>query len=139
MAIFWPLVCFQRKQYCQYFPESRYASSGSMRASDGRDISGNFCDHHLQELHCNAHADNLIVLLFREGNTQYQLVTFVDFDMTFTKEQAVFVWTDPPQPDPEIVTFQFAAEFGSFVQDLAGITAVVSDVLTAVVARKQEL
>jgi hypothetical protein len=77
------------------------------------------------------------VLPIRECNGRYQLVARVDFDMAFTKEQAVSVWTDPPQSDPEIATFEFAAELGSFVRDLAGITAVVSGVSTAIAARKQ--
>jgi hypothetical protein len=101
---------------------------------------GTFCDHNLQELHCNAHTDNLIVLSDVFGAADgdpYQLVAPVDFDMAFAREQAVSVWADPPIPDPTMVTDQFSAEVGSFIQDLAGITAVIPGISTAIHVRDQ--
>jgi hypothetical protein len=98
---------------------------------------GTFCDHGLFDLHCNAHPDNLIVLPIRENISDYQLIAPVDFDMSFAKDQAVSVWTDPPEPDPSYVTSQFASELEMFVRFLSGMTAVIPGVSTGTFARKQ--
>jgi hypothetical protein len=73
----------------------------------------------------------------RVDENKYQLIAPVDVDMAFAKEQAVSIWSEPPCPDEEIATMQFGAEVGSFVQDLAGRTAIIPGVSTAIEIRKQ--
>ena len=103
-------------------------------------VWGTYVDHCLQELHCNAHTDNLIILppdSAKNPDGTYNVFAGVDFDMSFTAEQAVNFWEDPPRPDPEINTLHFATELGSFLADIGGLTATVNGVTSAFRAREQ--
>ena len=101
---------------------------------------GTFQDHNPMELHCNAHPDNLVVL---DRNTamnpdgSFQMLAPVDFDMSFRPEQTLNFWDNPPRPDPEMATNHYATEFGSFLEEIGGLTAVVPGVNTAIHARPQ--
>ena len=101
---------------------------------------GTYVDHCSEELHCNAHTDNLLILppeKAKNPDGTYNIFAAVDFDMSFTAEQAVNFWEDPPRPDPEITTWQFAAEVGSLLADIGGITATVEGISTAIHPREQ--
>ena len=101
-------------------------------------VWGTFTDHNLQELHCNAHTDNLVILEKTQNDDgSYQILAPVDFDMSFREEQAVNFWMDPAKPDRDMVRLQFGTEVGCFIDDVSGLTACIDGVSTAIHARKQ--
>lgn len=89
---------------------------------------GTYVDHQENELHCNAHCDNLVVLPPEKIIEYKQLVAPVDFDMAFTAECAINIWMDAFEPDPTMVTMNFAGEFENLFVDIAGSTAVLEGV-----------
>jgi hypothetical protein len=104
-------------------------------------IWGTFADHNPADIHCNAHTDNVVVLspdIGKRPDGKYQLLAPVDFDMAFTKDQAVAVFdVEEPKPDPDVQQSQVSFEVTQFIQDLGGMTAIEVGVSTAIQARPQ--
>ena len=99
---------------------------------------GSYQDHSDDGFLDNAHANNICVVpheLMDLGTGEYQLLFPTDFDMSFRKEQAVDVWSRPPQPDPSFVETIFSFEFGNMLRNIGGITAAIEGIATAMWAR----
>jgi hypothetical protein len=92
---------------------------------------GSYQDHSENGTLANSHADNLVVLpgdLMDLGDGRYQLLMPTDFDMSFKKEQCVFVDRPPPVPDPRLVELIFAFELGNMMKTISGYTAALNGV-----------
>lgn len=102
-------------------------------------VWGSFVDHNPHELHCNAHANNLIVLTKEQclAAGSLQIVAPVDFDMSFKKENSIDFYKKPPVPDPSVVTFNIPSEFTSMISDLGGFLACTENMSTAIKSRSQ--
>ena len=99
---------------------------------------GTYQDHFAGGMLCNAHADNIALVpehMMDLGDGRYQLLFPTDFDMSFRKEQAVDVWHDVPSPDPEFVEQIPPTEFSCMMSNMAGYTAALDKVATAISKR----
>lgn len=99
---------------------------------------GSYQDHTIDGMLDNAHANNICLLpkeLMDLKNGRYQLLLPTDFDMSFRRDQAVNVWVVPPIPDPGFVDHIFSTEFGNMMGNLAGYTAALEGVMTAISKR----
>ena len=89
---------------------------------------GSYKDHTDNGMLDNAHADNLVLLpwdLADLGQGKYQLLSGLDFDMSFRKEQSVNIWGEKPVPDEKLVSKIFSLEFSNMLLNLTGYTASV--------------
>lgn len=99
---------------------------------------GSYVDHQDNEFHCNAHADNLVVLSKEQclsNKEMPQILAPLDFDMSFKKEQAINFYEQPPEPDPTYVTFNICPEFSNLLTDIGGYFATVEGASTAIEIR----
>ena len=99
---------------------------------------GSYKDHPKDGMLDNAHADNIALIpydLADLGNGKYQLVSGLDFDMSFRKEQTVNIWGKKPVPDETLVTQIFSVEFGKMLLNLTGYTASLEGVAKGVTPR----
>ena len=100
---------------------------------------GSYADHQQQDFHCNAHADNLVVLTKTQclASESKQVLAPLDFDMSFKKENAINFWAEKPVPDPTYVTMNMTAEFDCLMTDIGGYFATISGASNAIDVRKQ--
>jgi hypothetical protein len=99
---------------------------------------GTYQDHSSDGMLANAHANNLVILppdLMDLGGGRFQLLYPTDFDMSFTRRQAVDVWKVPPVPDPEFVDQMFSVELSNMMMNIGGYTAALVGVATGISKR----
>ena len=100
---------------------------------------GSFADHNEQFWHCNAHADNLIVLSKEDAlkSGKLQILAPVDFDMSFNQESTVDIWTDPKHAIPDDSRFLngMSSEVSNMMSDMAGLAATYPNISTAIHSR----
>ena len=99
---------------------------------------GSYKDHSANGELDNAHADNIALIphsMSDLGNGRYQVLSGLDFDMSFRKEQTVNIWGENPVPDPLLVTQYWSIEFGNMWLNLTGYTAALEGVAKGVIPR----
>lgn len=99
---------------------------------------GSYQDHSEDGMLDNAHANNIVLVppdLMDLGDGKYQLLFPTDFDMSFTRDQAVDVWNRVALPDPAFVDNIFEVEFGNMMLNLGGYTAALEGVATGTFPR----
>ena len=99
---------------------------------------GSYKDHTEDGMLDNAHADNIALIPFDMadlGDGKYQLLSGLDFDMSFRKEQTVNIWGEKPVPDETLVTRMYSHEFNNMLLDLTGLNASVENVSKGVIPR----
>ncbi|KAA6367793.1 MAG: hypothetical protein EZS28_036681 [Streblomastix strix] len=82
---------------------------------------GTYQDFANYQLHCNAHANNLIVLPLDIISEKKQILSPLDFDMAFSSETSINFWKRSPVADPTFVTDSFNIEVFEMMNDLGGI------------------
>ena len=103
-------------------------------------VWGTYVDYDTMGIHCNSHGDNMIILNKEKSmkkNGKYQILSPIDFDMSFNYENAINVWENKNFNDITIVTDHFYSEVNSLGGDLAGITSVIEGIFTNIRAREQ--